>query len=132
MNPPYAGDLDLSATWALLEENPDTVLIDVRTEHEWDTVGVADLASLDKTARYVEWNHAGGVGNPNFMDQATAELATTDTPVVLLCRSGARSAAAAAALTQAGYTAAYNIAGGFEGPGAAGNGWQDNLPSTTR
>ena len=35
--------------------------------------------------------------------------------MLLLCRSGGRSRAAAMALTAAGYAHAYNIAGGFEG-----------------
>ena len=41
--------------------------------------------------------------------------ADTDTPVLFLCRSGARSRAAAMAMTRAGFTKAFNIAGGFEG-----------------
>lgn len=125
----YAGDLTLDETWALLKDNPDTVLIDVRTQEEWDTVGVPDLSSLDKTPRFVQWNMAGGVPNSDFVSQARAHLGGPDTPIVLLCRTGGRSAAAAQALTAEGFGAAFNIAGGFEGPGAAGNGWADNLPS---
>ena len=56
-------------------------------------------------------------------------------PVMLLCRSGARSRAAAIALTEAGFAQAFNIAGGFEGDadgeGHRGNrnGWKaENLP----
>lgn len=37
-------------------------------------------------------------------------------PVLFLCRSGARSRAAAIALTQAGQARCFNIAEGFEGP----------------
>ena len=54
---------------------------------------------------------------------------------LLLCRSGARSRAAAIALTEAGFAQAFNIAGGFEGDmdgeGHRGNreGWKaENLP----
>jgi rhodanese-related sulfurtransferase len=38
-----------------------------------------------------------------------------DSPIYFICRSGARSAAAAAAITAAGYSRCYNVAGGFEG-----------------
>ncbi len=38
-----------------------------------------------------------------------------DTPLLFLCRSGARSKSAAMAMARAGYTRAYNVAGGFEG-----------------
>ncbi|MGZ9035358.1 MAG: rhodanese-like domain-containing protein, partial [Rhodospirillales bacterium] len=36
-------------------------------------------------------------------------------PVVLICRSGARSRAAAIALTAAGFGPCYNVVSGFEG-----------------
>jgi rhodanese-related sulfurtransferase len=58
-----------------------------------------------------------------------------DTPLLMLCRSGARSRAAAIALTRAGFKRAYNVAGGFEGNVDHGghrgnvNGWKAaNLP----
>jgi rhodanese-related sulfurtransferase len=45
--------------------------------------------------------------------------------VFLICRSGARSRAAAIALTGAGFSHAYNVAGGFEGD-ADGAGHRSN------
>jgi rhodanese-related sulfurtransferase len=54
--------------------------------------------------------------NSEFVKQVQAAGAKPDAPVLFLCRSGARSKAAAIALTQAGYGRAYNISGGFEGP----------------
>ena len=65
----------------------------------------------------IEWQtFPSGAQNPNFAAQAGAALgANKDVPVVFLCRSGARSRAAAMAMTAAGYTKAFNIAGGFEG-----------------
>lgn len=127
----YAGDLSLDDTWAMLKSDSTVVLIDVRTEKEWNTVGIPDLESLAQQANFVEWNREGGVPNESFMEQAQAVLPDKNVPIVLLCRSGARSAAAAEALTSAGYSAAYNILGGFEGPSGAGGGWKDALPSTT-
>jgi rhodanese-related sulfurtransferase len=57
--------------------------------------------------------------NPNFVADAIEALqaagAGPQTPVLFLCRSGARSRAAAMALTRAGFEKAFNIAGGFEG-----------------
>ena len=38
-----------------------------------------------------------------------------DTEILCICRSGARSASAASALTQAGFTNGWNVAEGFEG-----------------
>ncbi len=58
--------------------------------------------------------------NPNFAANLEAALrekgAARDTPVLFLCRSGARSRAAAIAMTAAGHTQCFNIADGFEGP----------------
>jgi rhodanese-related sulfurtransferase len=55
--------------------------------------------------------------------------------VFLLCRSGARSRAAAIALTEAGFRQAFNISDGFEGDADQDghrcnrNGWKaENLP----
>jgi len=63
------------------------------------------------------------------MDVATDGV-DPDAPILLLCRSGARSNAAAELLISAGYSQAMNIAGGFESPQSPGNGWKDSQPST--
>jgi rhodanese-related sulfurtransferase len=67
--------------------------------------------------------------------EASQALADKEAPVLLLCRSGARSRAAAIALTAAGFGQAINIGDGFEGDtddeGHRGNrnGWKaSNLP----
>ena len=39
----YAGDLTPEQAWELLRENPDAVLVDVRTDAEWKYVGVPDV-----------------------------------------------------------------------------------------
>jgi len=124
----YAGDLNLEETWAILSNDPHAVLIDVRTEMEWNTVGVPSLEGLVQQPHFVQWNRDGGVWNEDFLEQAQAVLPDKNAPIVLLCRSGARSAAAAEALSAAGYVSAYNIIGGFEGPTGAGGGWKDTLP----
>lgn len=41
----YAGDLTPEQAWELLRENPDAVLVDVRTDAEWKYVGVPDVSS---------------------------------------------------------------------------------------
>jgi rhodanese-related sulfurtransferase len=55
--------------------------------------------------------------------------------LIFICRSGARSASAAAAMTEAGHPHCFNVAGGFEGSrdeeGHRGNveGWKvEKLP----
>ena len=44
----YAGDVIPSEAWEMLKSEPDTVLIDVRTDAEYNYVGRPDLSSLGK------------------------------------------------------------------------------------
>jgi rhodanese-related sulfurtransferase len=136
----YAGDIDVSEAWALLTGDPKAQLVDVRTAAEWSFVGLPDLSGLGRQTHCVEWQRYPDMAvDPDFAAR-TSELlaragATKDTPVVFLCRSGARSRAAAIAMTGAGFTRAFNAAGGFEGDldaerhRGSHNGWKaSNLP----
>jgi len=117
----YAGDVSASDAWRLLGEDPRAVLVDVRTAAEWGFVGTPDLRPVGKQALLVEWQGFPSSGpRPDFVATVERQLAGQgvgkDAPVLLLCRSGARSKAAAVALTAAGYSRALNVEGGFEGP----------------
>ncbi|OJT94852.1 MAG: sulfurtransferase [Alphaproteobacteria bacterium 65-7] len=131
----YAGDISPAQAWDRLKGDARAQLVDVRTIAEWNFVGLPDLSGLGRRVHCVEWQgFPGGAQNPAFVEQAAQAVrtagATQDTPVLLLCRSGARSRAAAMALTAAGFTQAFNIASGFEGdPDEQGhrgtiNGWK--------
>lgn len=110
----YAGDLSVTEAWALLEKDPAARLVDVRTRAEWSFVGIPDLAPLSREAELVEWQTFPSMQvNAGFVSDAAGS--DKSAPVLFLCRSGARSRSAAIAMTQAGYSRAYNIAGGFEG-----------------
>ena len=63
----YAGDITPEQAWKLLSENPEAVLVDVRTDAEWRFVGVPDLASLGRDVVYIEWNASDGKPNENFV-----------------------------------------------------------------
>ena len=108
-------ELSLNDAWSMLADNPNAALIDVRTQAEWNFVGVPALESIGKDVRLVEWiGFPGGQPNPNFLAEATAGLDPAQ-PVLLLCRSGARSDAAARALDGKGFARTYNVVAGFEG-----------------
>ncbi|GAA2063073.1 rhodanese-like domain-containing protein [Williamsia deligens] len=112
----YAGDLSVQQAWDLLSEDPDAVLVDVRTQAEWNYVGIPDLSSLGKRTVLVEWvGFPGGSRNPRFVEQLREAGVTDDTTVLFLCRSGQRSIGAAESATSDGVGRAYNIAEGFEG-----------------
>jgi rhodanese-related sulfurtransferase len=112
----YAGDLSPEEAWQILFDDPRAVLVDVRTPPEWAFVGVPDLRLLGKEPLFVPWQLYPSMElNRTFAEHITDAAVPTDAPVLFLCRSGARSRAAAIAMTGQGYGACYNIAGGFEG-----------------
>lgn len=113
----YAGDVTPDDAWAALRDQPDAVLVDVRTRAEWSYVGLPDLGAIGKEVVQVEWQSYpdGGVNELFTGDLEDAGVAH-DQPVYFLCRSGVRSIAAAEAATRDGWAQAYNVLEGFEGP----------------
>lgn len=133
--PDYAGDVSPKEAWARLEADPQAQLVDVRTTAEWSFVGLPDLGPLGRAAQRVEWQTFPTMApNGSFVSEASEAIlragGAKSAPVFFLCRSGARSRAAAIAMTRAGFTNAYNVAGGFEGDvdgsghRGARNGWK--------
>ena len=116
MSDGYAGDLTPKEAWDLLTGEADAQLIDVRTGAEFNFVGMPDLQGIGKEAHGIPWKHFPGMtDNPDFVKDVENAAPGKDAPVLFLCRSGVRSVAAAKAMTELGYTRAYNILGGFEG-----------------
>ena len=74
------------------------LLIDVREDHEWDKGHIEGATHLGK----------------GIIERDIAKVTThTAQPMVLYCGGGYRSALAADALQQMGYTAVYSMAGGY-------------------
>src|SRR5687768_2683954 len=113
----YAGDVSPQEAYAALAAEDDAVLVDVRTTAERSYVGLPDLRALGKRVVCVEWQRfPDGAVNGDFVEQLRDAGLPDGAPIYFLCRSGVRSAAAAAAATAAGLTPAYNVLDGFEGP----------------
>ena len=97
-------------------ENDQTIIIDVRSRVEHEFVGHPIDAVHIAWKEFPDWTE-----NEQFcheVDQAVAAHlngASLDTPLLMLCRSGARSLAAGNKLAEHGYTNVTNIAEGFEG-----------------
>lgn len=103
----YAGALLPAEAHKLMQAG--ATLVDVRTKPEIQYVGRVP-GSLA-----VEWQtYPGNRENPEFIGELAASV-PKDTPVMFLCRSGARSHAAAEAAARAGWKEAYNVLEGFEG-----------------
>jgi rhodanese-related sulfurtransferase len=117
----YAGDISAHEAYSILGQDKTAVLVDVRTKAEWSYVGVPDLSGLGKRAVLIEWQEFPSMQiNADFVARLNEALdengAGADAPILFLCRSGARSRAAAIAATASGRRQCFNIANGFEGP----------------
>jgi rhodanese-related sulfurtransferase len=108
----HQGDISPTDAYQRLKNNPSAVLIDVRSQPEWVFVGVPTVERLIR----LSWQTFPSMQvNANFVTDIDQMELAKDTEILCICRSGSRSASAASALTQAGYTNAWNVAEGFEG-----------------
>jgi rhodanese-related sulfurtransferase len=112
----YGGDVGARQTFDEMQQNPEAMLVDVRTAAEWSFVGVPRLPG-SRQPLFVEWQvYPTMEKNAEFIAHLLQKGVTPGRPVYFLCRSGARSKAAAIAATAAGLGPAFNVADGFEGP----------------
>jgi rhodanese-related sulfurtransferase len=103
----YAGDISPALAWQWLQSGQ-AVLVDVRTDAEREWVGFIPGAVP------VAWKQWPGMALNAGFDEALKAAVPAGTKVMLLCRSGVRSGAAARRATELGLEA-YNIPEGFEG-----------------
>ncbi|MFU8776292.1 MAG: sulfurtransferase [Roseovarius sp.] len=133
----------------VLADHPNIALIDVRTPSEINLIGYATAAAANIPSKLMDpalaFDAKKGmykmIDNPAFVDEMKAWLASdaaagVDT-LLVMCRSGSRSADAIAKLVEGGVDVTlYNVVDGFEGDtndaGArAVNGWRNaGLPWT--
>tara|TARA_X000001036_G_scaffold269025_1_gene249721 strand:- start:55 stop:414 length:360 start_codon:yes stop_codon:yes gene_type:complete len=105
-----------------IEKNPKTVLLDVRTEDEWNTVGKPTSDSLGIKTFFITINQ-----DPGFIGNVKKEI-DKENQVLVMCASGVRSMIAANLLKNSGY-AAHNVSDGYSG-NDQGPGWKNSgLPS---
>lgn len=108
----YAGSLSPRDAWNLVQAGQ-AVLVDVRSTEERHFVGHVP-GSL-----HVAWATGTSLNrNPRFVKELEAKVGPksgNERPVLLLCRSGKRSALAAEAAAKAGLANVFNIQEGFEG-----------------
>ncbi|MDI9334128.1 MAG: rhodanese-like domain-containing protein [Cytophagales bacterium] len=119
------------ATWDFLQATPDAVLIDVRMEIESMYVGSPPRAINIPWYEYPDFEANADA----FAAAVRSEVSSLDQPVLLICRSGARSVDAGKALLDKGFTRVINVLHGFEGDlderehRSTVNGWRfDGLP----
>lgn len=123
-----AGAVTPEEAWQLFQDKV-AILVDVRTPEEYRFVGRIPGTIL------IPWMYGTTMSrNPSFVSEVEKQL-DRKAVILLLCRSGKRSAGAAEKLTAAGFEHVFNVLEGFEGDLDSNmqrnhiNGWRcRNLP----
>lgn len=132
--------------YEMWKATPDKVMvIDVRTPEEYAFIGHAEMA-VNIPLAFVTYQRKNGKTeygpkmNPDFVAEVAKLAGPTDT-LLLMCRSGDRSAMAVNKLATAGFKNVYTITDGFEGDKVTDsgsvffgkrmrNGWKNSVPWT--
>ena len=105
-----------------IEDNPNSVLLDVRTEDEWNTVGKPDTKILGIKTHFITISQ-----EQSFLETVRKNIDKKE-QVLVMCAAGGRSIIAANLLAKEGYNT-LNVADGFSGNGQD-PGWKNlGLPS---
>ena len=141
--------LTASEAYVKWQADPDNVtILDVRTTEEYIFVGHAPMArNVPLVSQTYEWDenkqYFSMKPNPDFITQLK-DFANPPDTILVMCRSGGRSAMAVNLLAQAGFKNVYNITDGMEGDAVKDpasvfmgqrlvNGWKNSgLPWTYR
>ena len=114
---PSVPDVSPQQAWDALRGNPNAALVDVRTDAEWNFVGLPELGEAGKQPVLIPWQvYPSMQVNGDFAEHLRKAGLTPEHRIYYLCRSGARSLAAGQAAQAAGFPHAFNVADGFEGP----------------
>tara|TARA_A100001011_G_scaffold231021_1_gene239097 strand:+ start:369 stop:728 length:360 start_codon:yes stop_codon:yes gene_type:complete len=105
-----------------LQNNPKTVLLDVRTEDEWITIGKPKSDTLGIKTFFIT------IGQESSFIENVKKNINKETQILVMCAAGGRSIIAANLLQNEGYEA-HNISDGFSGNGQD-LGWKNSgLPT---
>ena len=111
-------DLTPQQAWQLMQDDPRTILVDIRSSMEFLFVG------HPAGAVHVPWiDEPDWIVNPDFVTEirklllggVVCDQSEGCAPVILICRSGKRSLDAGKALLEAGVQNIYHVDEGFEG-----------------
>ena len=101
-----------------LKEDPKKVLLDVRTQGEWDSVGKPDGDKLNLKTYFLEIKRDSFF---DFVKEFKNFNISQDCEILVICKSGERSQISAELLSRENYKT-INISDGFEGS-KEGKGW---------
>lgn len=118
MDEPKLGSLTAQQAWQMVQDDPRTLLIDIRSTMEYlfvgHPLGAVHVPWIDEP----EWTV-----NPHFVTEvrklllggAVCDAEEDCAPIILICRSGKRSKEAGKTLLTHGLRKVYHVDEGFEG-----------------
>ena len=95
-----------------VKKNPKSVLLDVRTEEEWNIDGKPDGEKIELKTHFLTIQFADKTFNQNFIEDFKKLNIEKDYEILAMCMGGVRSQTAAELLTKEGYNC-INISDGF-------------------
>ena len=104
-----------------LTTNPNVILLDVRTQEEWDNIGKPDGDKIGLKTYFLEIRRDAFF---DFVQEFKNLNINLDNEVLVICASGERSQITAELLTRENYKS-INISDGFMGS-QEGIGWKKN------
>ena len=107
-----------------IKSNPKSVLLDVRTEEEWNTDGKPDGEKIGLKTYFLTIQFADKSFNQNFIEDFKKLNIQKDNEILTMCMGGVRSQAAAELLTKENYKCV-NISDGFLG-NPENKGWKNS------
>jgi len=111
-----------------IKNNPKSVLLDVRTEEEWNADGKPDGEKISLKTHFLTIQLADGTFNENFIEDFKKLNIEKSCEVLTMCMGGVRSQMAAELLTKEDYKCS-NISDGFLG-NSENAGWKNSgLPN---
>ena len=111
-----------------VKDNPKSVLLDVRTEEEWNIDGKPDGEKILLKTHFLTIQFADKTFNQNFIEDFKKLNIEKNYEILTMCMGGVRSQATAELLTKEGYNCV-NISDGFLG-NSKNPGWKKSgLPS---
>ena len=111
-----------------IKDNPKSVLLDVRTEEEWNSDGKPDGEKILLKTHFLTIQFADKTFNKNFIEDFKKLNIEKDHEILTMCMGGVRSQSTAELLTKEGYNCV-NISDGFLG-NSENMGWKKSgLPS---
>ena len=109
-----------------IKDNPNTVILDVRTQNEWQSEGKPKAEDINSKTYFItvspdlsKWQEP----DPKFIQNVKNEI-DKNSKILVMCSAGGRSMIAANLLIKDGYEA-HNISDGFSGNGQD-PGWKKN------